>query len=263
MMEQQGNFTANFQAGLGVVPETKLLLGLYEPGLSIPQLRQRALDSGLFPKLSARRLRNLVGECFAPRYMVEDGLPARCLKILLPSFESRELLQVFMLHTARSQEIFTSFIRTVYWARYADGQLALGNEDAHRFIQRALDDGRMQSRWTDNTIRRVSSYLTGAGADFGLLEGGQKRSRKILPVHILPRTVVYLAYDLHLRGLGDNAVLSHPDWGLFGLGRDETLDELKRVSRDGHFIVQAAGEAVRISWKYSSLEEVCHGIAGR
>jgi hypothetical protein len=263
MMEKHGNFTANFQAGLGVVPETKLLLELYEPGVSIPQLRLKALESGLFPKLSARRLRNLVAECFAPRYMVDYGLPARCLKILLPILDSRELLQFLWLYTARSQEIFTSFILNVYWARYAEGQLNLGNDDAQRFIQRALDDGRMGSRWTDKTIRRVASYLTGASADFGFLEGGSKRTRKILPVHILPRMVVFLAYDLHLRGMGDNAVISHPDWALFGLSRDETLDELKRVSLDGHFIIQAAGEAVRIAWKYSSMEEACHGIAGR
>jgi hypothetical protein len=40
----------------------------------------------------------------------------------------------------------------------------------------------------------------------------------------------YLAYELHFSGLGDNALLTHEDWQLFGLAREDALEEIKRLS---------------------------------
>jgi hypothetical protein len=82
-----------------------------------------------------------------------------------------------------------------------------------------------------------------------------------LQYRILPNVAAYLAYDLHFSGLGDNAVAAHEDWGLYGLGRDEVLVELKRLSLKGLLIIQAAGEVVRIDWKYQDMEAVCDVIA--
>ncbi|MGV0033534.1 MAG: hypothetical protein ACNYPE_00755 [Candidatus Azotimanducaceae bacterium WSBS_2022_MAG_OTU7] len=62
-------YTTQLQAGLGLVDETKLLLSLYQKDLSVNQLYEKSLNSGLFPMVSARRLRNIVLECFAPRYI--------------------------------------------------------------------------------------------------------------------------------------------------------------------------------------------------
>ena len=53
-------YTTQLQAGLGLVDETKLLLSLYQRDLSTNQLYKKALDSGLFPMVSARRLRNII-----------------------------------------------------------------------------------------------------------------------------------------------------------------------------------------------------------
>jgi len=44
---------------------------------------------------------------------------------------------------------------------------------------------------------------------------------------------------------------------LFGLAKDDVLDELKRLSLKGHVIVQVAGDVVRISWKHSNMQELC------
>ena len=62
-------YTTQLQAGLGLVNETKTFLELWSPGMSANQLYQVALESGRFPTVTARRLRNIVVECFAPRYL--------------------------------------------------------------------------------------------------------------------------------------------------------------------------------------------------
>ena len=67
----------------------------------------------------------------------------------------------------------------------------------------------------------------------------------------------YLAYELHFRGIGDNAILNHDDWKLFGLERDDVLEEMKRLSLKGLVIIQSAGDVVRISWKQRDMEELC------
>jgi hypothetical protein len=139
--------------------------------------------------------------------------------------------------------------REVYWARYAGGYQEISSEDARAFVERGIDDGKTSKRWTESTIRRVSAYLTGCCADYGLLERGLRSSRRILPFRISTTTIAYLAYELHFHGVGDNAVLNHEDWKLFGLERDDVLEEMKRLSLKGLVIIQSAGDVVRISWK--------------
>lgn len=247
-------YTTQLQAGLGLVNETKTLLELWEPGMQTSQLYQVALDSGRFPNVTARRLRNVVAECFSPRYLVNGGLPASHLKSLLPRISSADLNQLMLLFTSRANPILGDFIRHVYWSRYAGGYTQITNDDARIFVERAIDDGKTIKRWSDTTVRRVSAYLTGCCADYGLLERGSRSSRRILPFRISPVVAAYLANELHLAGVGDNALLTHEDWQLYGLERDDVLDELKRLSLKGLLIVQAAGDVIRISWKYQNME---------
>lgn len=250
-------YTTQLQAGLGLVNETKALLELWSPGMSASQLYQASLASGRFPTITARRLRNIVSECFAPRYLVADGESARHLKKLSSALPTSDLVQLMLLFTSRANPILGDFIRDVYWGSYAGGYAEISNDDARLFVERGIDDGKTAKRWSESTIRRVSAYLTGCCADYGLLERGTKSSRRILPFRIAASVTAYLAYELHFRSIGDNALLNHDEWKLFGLTRDDALDELKKLSLKGLVIVQVAGDTVRVSWKYPNMEELC------
>ena len=254
-------YTTQLQAGLGLVHETKTLLGLWAPGMSANQLHQVALESGRFPNVTARRLRNIVVECFAPRYLVAGGTPAMHLKRLAEVISTADLTQLLLLFTSRANTILGDFVRQVYWARYAGGYTHVTNEDARAFVERGIDDGKTVKRWSETTVRRVSAYLTGCCADYGMLERGLRSSRRILPFRISPTVVAYLAYELHLAGFGDNALLTHEDWQLFGLAREDVLEEIKRLSLKGLLIVQAAGDVTRISWKQPDMEALCDVLA--
>ena len=162
-----------------------------------------------------------------------------------------------MLYTCRANPILGDFIRQVFWSRYAGGYTHISNEDARSFVERGINDDKTSKRWSESTIRRVSAYLTGCCADYAMLESGQRSIRKILPFRISSTTVAYLAYDLHLAGVGDNAILTHEDWQLFGMAREDVLEEIKRLSLKGLLIVQVAGDVIRISWKFTSMETLC------
>ncbi len=255
------HYTTQLQAGLGLVNETKTLLDLWTPGTSANQLHQVALKSGRFPNVTARRLRNVVVECFAPRYLMAGGTPAMHLKRLASAFSTADLSQLLLVFTSRANPILGDFIRQVYWGRYAGGYTHITNEEARAFVERGIDDGRTIKRWSETTVRRVSAYLTGCCADYGLLERGLRSSRRILSFRISPSVAAYVAYELHFAGVGDNALLTHEDWQLFGLAREDVLDEIKRLSLRGLLIVQAAGDVIRISWKQTDMEALCDVLA--
>jgi len=254
-------YTTQLAAGLGVIDETRTLLDLWQSGMKAPALYQAALDSGHFPNVTARRLRNIVSECFAPRYLVEGDYPAALLKCLKDSLSSVELAQLFFLFTSRANTILADFVREVYWLGYASGKDAISNEDASQFVVEANRNDRTIRYWSDNMIERVSSYLTRCCADFGMLEKGRKKARKIIPFGVEQKTIALLAYDLHFAGSGDNAVVSHPDWELFGLQKEDLRDEMKRLSLKGFFIIQSAGDVIRIGWHHKNWEELIHVIA--
>ncbi|WP_205937648.1 DUF1819 family protein [Rhizobium leguminosarum] len=177
-------YTTQLQAGLGLTTETKTLLELWSPGMSVSQLNNAALHSGRFPTITARRLRNIIAECFAPRYLISSGEPARYLKQIVHSVSGTDLTQLMLVYTGRANPILRDFISDIYWSRYVGGYTEISNEDARAFVERAIDDGKTSKRWSESTIRRVSAYLTGCCADYGLLDRGVRSKRRILPVRI-------------------------------------------------------------------------------
>lgn len=254
-------YTTQLQAGLGLVTETKTLLELWSPGMSATQLQQVALESGRFPTVTARRLRNIVMECFAPRYLVSGGAPAKNMKYLSARLSTSDLSQLMLLFTSRANPILADFITNVYWTRYAGGYTEVSTDDARKFVERAIDDGKTAKRWSETTVRRVAAYLTGCCADYGMLERGRKTSRRIISFRIAPTVAAYLAYELHFDGVGDNTLLTHEDWQLFGLTREDVVEELKRLSLNSWLIVQAAGDMIRVSWKQENMEALFDVLA--
>ena len=259
-MSQQRYYTTQLQAGLGLLEETRQLLQVYQPGMSASQLYEAALASGRFPLVTARRLRNIVAECFAPRYMRDPHVAAR-LKSLVDRFTTAELNQLLFIYTARANLVLADFVREVYWARYSAGRNDLQLEDARTFVANSVREGKTQKPWSETTIKRISSYLMGCCADYGLLTTTGRNQRSIAAYRILPKVAAYLAYDLKFSGLGDNQIVSSSDWDLFGLERADVRDQLKRLSLQGLLIFQAASDVVHIGWTYKCMEELIDVIA--
>lgn len=244
-----------------MVGETRILLDLWQPGMSSSQLRQKALESGRFPGISARRLQNLVAECFAPRLLTHQGKPAEYLQTLLPTMSQRDLEQALLIYTCRANAILEDFILEVYWPAYSSGREVISNQLAREFVINANQHGLTGTPWSEGTVQRVSAYLTGACGDFGLLERVAKSNRRITSYRIEPRAAIVLAYDLHFSGLGDNNVVAHPNWALFGMDRSDVVAELRRLALKGVFMVQTAGDVIRIGWQCKDSKELSRAIS--
>lgn len=243
-----------------MIEETKILLNLWHSGMSSAELQSIALSSGYFPKMSARRLRNLISEYFIPCFIETDEKPALLLKNSQDVLTKKEFEQLMFIYTCRLHIILADFVSRIYWPAYAAGWNVVSNEEAYQFVQRAIQDGKTTTSWSENTARRVARYLTGYCASFGLLEKGQTNKKRVVPFRIEQNITSILAYDLHFSGLGDNSIVSHPDWALFGLEPSDVVEELKRLSLKGWVIVQAAGNVIRIGWEHNNMEEVVNAL---
>lgn len=250
-------YDTNLAMGLGLIEETKLLLRVWAPQLSASQLYQEVLSSGLLSNLSAYRLRNIVVRCFADRFLGGNTKPAIYLKALVSVLSSSEVAQLFFMYTCRANPILADFVREVYWKSYEAAAEVLTKDVAEEFVRRAIDDGKTPSRWAEGQIERMGRYLTGCCTDFGLLGRSSVAGRRIQNFRIESKVAAYLGHELHFAGVGDNALLTHEDWQLFGLAREDVLEEIKRLSLKGLLIVQAAGDVVRISWKQQDMEALC------
>lgn len=254
MIDRRGTYTTQLGAGLGLVEETKLLLSIYEPGMSVGQLYDLALSSGRFPMVSARRLRNIIAECFAPRYLRTEV--AAHLKALANTTPSIVLNQFFLIFTSLANVVLLDFIKDVYWNRYASGRDTISLDDAKDFIFNAVNEGKTKTHWSDTMMKRVSSYLIGCCADYDLMSSNRSPIRQIKPVRLHEHTLLFFAYWLHFTGVGDNRIVNHEIWKIFGLEATDVREELNRIAKNGWLIVQAAGDVTRISWKYENMEEV-------
>ena len=247
-------YTTQLQAGLGLIEETKLLLSIYTPEMTVSQLHETSLDSGLFPMVSARRLRNIIAECFSPRYLKTNS--ANYLKQLSINLPSTTFNQFLLIFTAQANQILLDFIREIYWSRYSSGRDTLSTEDAKDFVIHSVREGKTLKAWSDSTIRRVASYLIGCCSDYGLLSSGRSSVRKIQTIRLQEQTIFFFSYWLHFSGIGDNSIINHEMWQIFGLAPADVREELKRISKKGWLIVQSAGDVNRISWTFKSIEEV-------
>lgn len=253
-------YTTKLQAGLGLSEETRRLLEIWEPGMSGQTLLQSVLSSGSFPNISARRLRNIVIEAYVPRYLAEGDLPAVMMKALMGHVSFQDWNQLLFLYTARANAILADFVREIYWLRYRAGSVKLTMTETIDFVRGAVATGKTAGQWADTTIIRVSRYLLGACSDFGLLGPNLSGARDILPFNISETTASILAHDLHFKGFGDNALIHHDDWALYGLESEDVLQELKMLALRGEMIIQAAADVVQISWKHKSMGDVINGI---
>lgn len=253
-------YNTRLGAGLGLIEQTRILLELWNDNMSVSELISLARESGQFSGVSARRSRNLISEGFSTRYLVDDGSPATLLKQILSEDLSVVFRQLCFVFTCRAHRILADFVTGVYWPGYAAGKDVITNEESLEFVRRINHEGLTVTPWTESIQRRMASYLTGCCADFGLLEGGMRKVRRILPFRIDSRTAAVLAYERHFAGLSDIAVIADESWTWFGCDRQDVISELQRWARKNLLMIQTGAELVKIDWTCKSLREVIHGI---
>lgn len=249
-------YTTKLQAGLGLIQETYRLLEIWEPGMSRQALIDRSLELGCFPNISARRLRNIISEAFAVRYLIDNDEPAKHLKLFINKLTSTDCKQLMFIFTCRANPILRDFVIEVFWDRYRAGSRSIERSDSVTFTHRAVSEGKTTTFWSDTTITRVSSYLLGACKDFDLLGAPIGRGAiEIVPFNATSAVVSYLAHYHHFKGLSDSDVQNNLEWRLFGLEPTDVINAFRNMALRGEIIMQVATSLIQVSWKYLNMKE--------
>lgn len=255
------SYNTNLSKAQGQVPETLELLELWQSGMSALELRNLVKETGALDRASDTRVTDVVSRGFAQRYLIEDGQPASWLKLLAQEGLSRPALrQLMFLYTARHNAVLYDFLPQVYWRKATSTAGEVTKDDTRDFLERAVLSGQIHPRWSDSMMERVTRYLLGTLEDFQMIAGNRHGRRQTTPPLIMEQTVLFLAYELHFRSVGDGEIHSHPDWALFGLSPAQVLTLLNVAATNGHLHIQNAGQVIRIEWKYSDMNQVIHAI---
>lgn len=248
-------YTTQLQAGHSLIEETKTLLHIWEDGMKSKDLYESALNQGVLPNFSADRLKRIVVKCFTPRFLKEKNVASN-LKKLIHSLTPKEQSFLIFLYTARSNAILYDFIIDVYWKKYLSNQDYISISDGIEFIRTGLAKNKTPQNWSESTIKQLANSLINSLVDFDFLSVDEGNKKKISPPWLTTNLIIYIAYDLHLKGLGDNNIINNNDWKLFGMDDSDVRTHFNKISRSGFWIVQSAGSALKISWKYNSWKEL-------
>ncbi len=241
----------------GIVSETIALLDLWEPGMTAPELARVAVERDVLGKATASRVKDVIYQGFAKRYLRPNEEPARLLRELAQrKVELHTLKQLFFLYTCRSQLILSDFVTLTYWPRAKAGLHELSVEESLHFVVGSFRTERLPGRWASSLVKKMSSNLLKTLADFGLLGPYRRFARQFLPFPLSPFAFRFILHEMHFGGRSDTAIVESSEWQLFGLDRAEVVDLIRReAAATGAFIFQHSGDLARFSWKSKSMEE--------
>lgn len=261
-MSEAGAYTIAISKGSALLEETRALLRAWKSTESPTEFSDRVLREDILGRMTAYRARDIVRRVFARRYLRPNNQPALLLKRILEHTESGQLFSdLCLLYAARADGLIRDAITQLYWPALSAGRLALGPEYVVEFLRQAEREGRISDPWSEQVKLKVARGVLKAMADFGLLVDVGRGRRELVHFRATDLTLVFLAYDLHLSGSTDAGVVGHRDWALFGLTSKDAAFAIDRLSGAGWWLAQVAGSVVRISWKYTSMEEVVDAFA--
>jgi hypothetical protein len=264
MERRRYHYSTALTQAQGILPDCIQLFEHWEDGMSASALFEATRSLGILGSDSERRARNVVIEGFGSRFLrPPHDTTAPFLKALIGRADPRLRREIVLLYAVRQHGIFFDFLVEVYWPAIRAGRISLDRSEISGLIDRGRIDRKLSTDWSDSVRKRVSSYVLGIARDFELLADVKNGSRPIQPWIPSDGLILYLAYDLHFLGLGDDEVLAADEWRALGLEREDVIAYLHRLDQRGHLTLQDSGVICRIEWKYRDRTQLNDALLRR
>lgn len=255
-------YTQALAKGGALLAETRALLLAWQPGEAITAFGERVLREDVLGRATAHRVKDIV-RVFARRFLTPTDAPARCLRRLALGQTPRQVFSdLVFYYTARSDDLLRDVTVDRYWPAVREGRLLITNQDVRQLIAEAEQDGRIRSRWSAENKRDMAGRVLITLTEFGLLREHKPARREVIPYRAADGVVIYLAYLLHHCGVTDASLADQAAWAPFGLEARDVWNRLEALAGDDWFVVQRAGQVVRITWCYQNLAEAVDALAG-
>lgn len=241
-----GNFPAE---------EIRILLLNWQPDERNVDFTNRLLQQGILDKKTSSAIVGKV-RMFKGWFETPDDRAARRLQLCVKKgINSQFFRELVFLYKARTEPILRDFTVDCFWPAVQRGELYLSKQSVFDYIQRKQVLGLLNKDLSKSVVIHLQRAITGTLVNVGFLEE-RKSIWELVTYRPTNLLISYIAHDLHFDAQTDTMLVEHPDWSLFGLSRNYVLDRLSELEKNYGMVVQYAGSVVRITWLYSSMEEV-------
>jgi hypothetical protein len=261
-MNKKRTYKTLLTHGGAVIDETRILLDLFNPQIDINRWVEEIIKENALGKVSRARTSEIINRYFLARYV--NGYPKdawKPLKILCSKGVDLPIIRSIMYyHTAKIDDFLFDFVADEVFERYYSGRTDISADDVYRFIEASVQD-RFEKPWSESVKGRLSRGIMSVLRDFGILEG---RSKKRIANFYLPvEAFVYVAFIIHSNVSTGEMIVNHTDWKLFLLKPRAVESIFLEAHQHGWLNYNAAGNIIRIEFRFHTLEELANEIASR
>ena len=224
--------TTRLNKGNLPLEEVRILLLNWREGERIVDYSRRLREQGVLDKKTATWTFGLV-RMFKGWFESPDDRAARRLQRLAQKDISSQILsELVFLYKARTELIIRDFTVEKFWPAVKNGDLYLAGDAVYDFIHEKQNAGLLNKDLTDSTIIHLARAIIGTLSNVGFLAEEHRKMRELVTYRVSEFSIAYLAYDLHFADMTDNAVIDHPDWGIFGLGPRGSSGKIVRIGQE-------------------------------
>jgi hypothetical protein len=231
----------NSSKGALIAEAGKVIKGL-RSGLSLDELRARALDGDLFSQ-RARATRKRIWALLYFRYLSQ---PDWVLSALQSAYgegaHSQEFISLLYLHYALRDRLTYAFVTEILWEQWGNQQRSVVREDVLSLLDQASETQPQIQRWAESTRLKLAGSILTALRDFGVLEGRQKKTL-IQPTLPLP-TAEHLLRILTAEGLRGSEILRDFSWRLIFCEENDVAHVLSQLAQERRIHFERVGSTV-------------------
>jgi hypothetical protein len=237
-----GPYSARNSSKGALIPEAGKVIESLRSGLSLDELRARALDGDLFPQ-RARATRKRIWALLHYRYLSQPNWVLSALQSAYgEGAHSQELVSLLYLHYALRDRLTHDFVTQILWDRWVNQQLSVSREDLLFLLDQTSEAQPQIQRWTESTRIKLAGSILTALRDFGVLEGRQKKTlvQPTLPLS----TAEHILRILTAEGLRGSEVLRDSSWRLFFCEENDVAHILSQLAQERRIHFERVGSTV-------------------
>ena len=253
-------YTSKIIKAGALLADTKTMLAQWDENLSVSENLARFRRENIFGKASRSRIEDIL-RIFRQRYLTSESVTRSLVNLVRGDFPTEGLDRILYFFTAQADLLLHDIVTETLAHFHSIGKVDVAPEDIRAVIVRWLDEGKMTSQWSENTLVRATREILSTLRDFGILQGAAHK--RLAPIYLPVEAFAYLAFYLRQRQPSGERLLDDPAWQLFFLSR-QAVEHFFFEAHQHHLLeYHAAGSIIRITFPTTTMEEYAYALAQR
>jgi hypothetical protein len=235
-----------------LLPDTKVLLSVWDPEQSVSENLQRVRRQNLLGKASRSRSEDILA-IFRQRYLAEDTIARTLANMVRRQSNSNTLDRILYFHAVRADSLLHDTVVEFLVPHWSQGTMEIDIQEIELVLRKWVVEGKTSGAWSDYTLRRVAQGLLSTLRDFGVLQGAA--NKRIAPAYLSLQAFAYIAFFLKQHQPSGTKLLDLIDWKLFFITNEGVERFFLEAHQHGLLEYHIAGSITRLTFPATTLEE--------